>query len=172
MKDLITAVASLLLIMVFVLQFSAGQVLHHRMFSADMAVESFRDTVKTEGYISEYNKARLKMELSRILGCSAGDISVAGGTGSEAMSNSAVTEGGLIYYHIAYPLQNLISAAAFFGIEEDENRVWHKEEGWVVSRVEEPDNNGGDSDIDDNRDSVSDGLQQPGSEPETGEMGL
>ena len=44
MKDLITAVASLMLLLIFVLQFAGNQNLHTRMFRADMAIENFRDT--------------------------------------------------------------------------------------------------------------------------------
>lgn len=172
MKDLITAVASIMLLMVFLLQFSAGQVLHHRMFLADMSVETFRDMAKAEGCISSGNAVRLEEELGRILGCEEEEITVTGGTGPSGTGSTVVTEGGLIYYRITYPLANLVAAAEFLGISQEENRAWMEEEGWVVSRVEEPDNNGSDGDTDDSGDSVSDGLQQPGGQPEEGEVGL
>ena len=69
MKDLITAVASLLLLMIFVMQFAVNQGTQHRILQADMAVAVFRDTVKEQGYISRENSAALRGMLAEICGC-------------------------------------------------------------------------------------------------------
>jgi len=147
MKDLITAVASLALLLAFVLQFSAGQVLTNRMLQADLAVETFRDGVKEQGFVSGENAAALENALSRVLGCGREDVLVSG-------TESLVAEGGLVHYRIGYPLENIIAAGRFFGIAEEENRAWHEEEGWVVSKFEEPDYNSGDSPADDSGDDL------------------
>ncbi len=110
MKDLITAVASLMLLLIFVLQFAGNQNLHTRMFRADMAIENFRDTAGLQGYISD--EILVEAEDSR----------------------QPKPEGTLLHYRIGYPLKKLIAAAAMLGISAEENRVWMEEDGWVVSR--------------------------------------
>jgi len=147
MKDLITAAASLLLLLVFVIQFSAGHVMNSRLFQADGAVETFRERAGVEGCIGTENAGHLKEELSRVLDCSPEEIQVSG-------EDLPVPEGTLVYYRIGYPLQNIVAAGKFLGIQEEENRVWHEEEGWVVSRLEKHDYNGGDSPGDDGGDGL------------------
>lgn len=129
MKNLITAVASLMLLLIFVLQFAGNQNLHTRMFRADMAIENFRDTAGLQGYISNENRSLLSGNLAEICGCSPEEILVEGED-----SVHPLPEGTLLHYRIGYPLKNLIAAAAMLGISAEENRVWMEEEGWVVSR--------------------------------------
>lgn len=148
MKDLITSVASLLLLSIFILQFSGNQVLHNRMFRADMAVESFRDAARVQGYISQENTDLLVDALSKICGCSASEITV------DSWDDSGNSIGELIHYRIRYPLKNLVAAGGMLGIAEDENRAWFEEEGWVVSVYEEPDCDSGDSPADDDGDAL------------------
>lgn len=129
MKDLITAVASLMLLLIFVLQFAGNQNLHTRMFRADMAIENFRDTAGLQGYISDENRSLLSESLAGICGCSPEEILV-----EAEDSRQPKPEGTLLHYRIGYPLKNLIAAAAMLGISAEENRVWMEEDGWVVSR--------------------------------------
>ena len=139
MKDLITAVASILLLMIFVLQFAGNQVTHLRVFQSGLAVESFRDMLKAEGTASAVNKEHLQQELADICGCSPENISVMTREDGEGIS-----------YEISFPLQNLIVMGPVLGISSEENQVEIKEKGWVSSSYEEPDyNNGTDSSDDD-----------------------
>ena len=124
MKDLITTIASLLILMIFILQFSGNQVTHHRRFQADMAVESFRDTLKEQGYITEENQSGITAELARICGCGEDMITVEG-------SSNRKERGSLLHYRIRYPLQNLIVMGTFLGIEPEDNMVWAEQKGWV-----------------------------------------
>lgn len=136
MKDLITAVASLMLLLLFVLQFAGNQNLHTRMFRADLAIENFRNTASLQGYISDENRSLLSGSLAGICGCSPEEILVE--TESDLQPRP---EGTLLHYRIGYPLKDLVAAAAMLGISPEENRVWMEDEGWVVSRfyiAEEP----------------------------------
>lgn len=133
MKDLITAVASLMLLLIFVLQFAGSQNIHTRMFRADMAIESFRDTAGLQGYVSEENSSFLSGCLARICGCSSAEITVEtdGSTGPQP-------EGTLLHYRVVYPLKDLVAAPEMLGISPEQNQVWEEEEGWVVSRFYVP----------------------------------
>ena len=141
MKDLITAIASIFLLMIFVMQFAAAQGTHHQMLQADMAVASFRDSLKEEGGVSTGNRNALCRSLAEICRCSEDEILV------EEIVRTTVPErkGKLIYYRVGYPLKHLIAAATALGITEDENQVYYEQEGWVVSSYEEPYYNDGDS---------------------------
>ncbi|MGN1412693.1 MAG: hypothetical protein ACI4WY_00450 [Anaerovoracaceae bacterium] len=136
MKDLITAVASLMLLLIFVLQFAGNQNLHTRMFRADMAIENFRDVVGMQGYISDENRGLLSESLAGICGCSPEEILV-----EAEDSRQPKPEGTLVHYRVGYPLKDLVAAASMLGISPEENCVWMEDEGWVVSRLyisEEP----------------------------------
>ncbi len=131
MKDLITSIGTVFILSLFILQFSANQVTHSRLISADIAIENFRDRVKTEGYVSEDNSAKLVSQLSKICGCSEGDIEVRG-------SKSRQSKGEPIEYYIKFPIGNLIAAAKVLGISKEENGFFRVEENWVISRYEDP----------------------------------
>lgn len=129
MKNLITTTASLLLLMLFVLQFAGNQMVHNRLFRADMAIDAFRDMAKEQGYVSEENSTILERALIRICDCDPGMISISG-------TGAMVERGGLVYYQVRFPLRNLIAAGAALGIVPEENMAWFDDEGWVVSRYE------------------------------------
>lgn len=139
MKDLITTVASLLILMMFILQFSVNQATHTRIFQADMAVESFRDVLKEEGGLSPVNQSEIRNALSEICGCSSEDVIVECSQKAEA----PVPQGMLIKYRINFPLKNLIAMGGALQIPPEDNMVWSKQEGWVMSRYEEPDSDPG-----------------------------
>ena len=69
MKNLITAVGCTLLLMAVLLQFVQSQNTALRLAAVDNAVNSFRETVRQEGCVSEENEDDLKEELSGILDC-------------------------------------------------------------------------------------------------------
>ena len=132
MKDLITTIASFFLLTIFILQFAGNQVTHVRIFQSGLAVESFRETVKTDGAAAASNIQRLQQSLAEICGCTPEDVSVCVQNDSE-----------IIPYEVSFPLRNLIVMGSVLGIELEENTVWMTEKGWIVSTYEEPDNNTG-----------------------------
>lgn len=145
MKDMITTVASLLILMMFILQFSANQVTHTRIFQADMAVESFRDVLKEEGGLSPVNKREIRNTLSEICGCSSEEILVE----CSQEADAPVPQGMLIQYRIDFPLKNLIAMGGALQIPPEDNMALSKQEGWVMSRYEEPDSDPGNCPSDD-----------------------
>lgn len=129
MKDLITTVASLFLLMIFVLQFAGNQIVQNQLFRADMAIENFRDSAKEQGCVSSENRELLARTLSRICGCDMDQVQVSG-------TGDPVERGGLIYYQVEFPVENLVPAGKALGIASEENMAWFTDDGWVVSRFE------------------------------------
>ena len=150
MKDMITTVASLLILMIFVLQFSANQITHTRIFQADMAVESFRETLKAEGGMSSDSCRTIKETLSEICGCGQEDILVECSQETEMPA----FQGMMIRYRIRFPLKNLIAMGTVLQIAPEDNMIWSDQEGWVVSLYEKPDSDDGNSSSDEHGDAV------------------
>ena len=144
MKDLMTTVASLLILMIFVLQFSANQATHTRIFQADMAVESFRETLKTEGGMSSDSCRMIKEVLAKICGCGQEEILVECSQETERPA----FRGKLIRYRVRFPLKNLIAMGSVLQIAPEANMIWSDQEGWVVSLYEKPDSDDGTSSSD------------------------
>ena len=145
MKDLITAVASVLLLMIFVLQFAGNQVTHVRVFQSGLAVESFRDALREDGKATEASIGHLRQELARLCGCSPEEISV------EVQDSGGQQTGGReISYEVSFPLENLIVMGSALGIPPEENRAVLTEKGWVAGRNEESDHHDGADSSDDN----------------------
>ena len=153
MKDLITAVASLLLLMIFVMQFAVNQGTQHQILQADMAVSVFRDTAKEQGYISRENSAALRGMLAEICRCGEEEIIIERNVSREVPQK----RGTLLYYQIRYPVKSLIAMAASLGIRDEDNRIYMEQKGWVVSCYEEPDTDNGNCNPDGNESAVRGG---------------
>ena len=125
MKELIASIASLMLLMIFVLQFAANQNLLSRVALADAVIESFAgsDTPETD---------KLREEVARALGLAGSEVTV---------SESA--EG---IYTISSPLTGVIACGSLLGLDEKENTVIYKKT--IGAGNEDPDNNDGHPDID------------------------
>ena len=129
MKELITATASLMLLLIFVLQFAESQNVHTKMFQSEMAIESFREPGGEQGYFTEENKELLAETLSDICACGRDEIQIDAENVTEPQP-----EGTLLSYRIAYPLKDLVAAPFFLGIAEEENQVLQEQKGWIISR--------------------------------------
>ncbi len=132
MKDLITTIASIFMLTIFILQFAGNQMTHVRVFRSGLAVESFRDAVKSDGDADAADVQHLRQSLAEICGCS-----------TEEIAAEAKKSGQLVHYEVSFPLQNLIVMGSALGIAPEENTVRMKEKGWIVSTYEESDYNPG-----------------------------
>lgn len=146
MKDFITTIASIFILMLFVMQFAAEMGNSNRILQADMAVDSFRKMLKTEGYLSKENEEKTKATLAEICDCNARDVYI-----DRKQEKVPAMAGTLIDYEIRCPINSVIAAAGSLGIDEDDNHIYFKQRGWVVSCYEEHDNNAGNSEPDDDR---------------------
>ena len=109
MKDLITTMAALTILMVFVMQFAANQVLGSRILASDKVVQNYHNLLLEEkGKAQEY-KDSLKHDIALCLGCESSEVKVTE-TGQETVKVS-----------IEAPLRQVIACGELLGITPEEN---------------------------------------------------
>lgn len=152
MKDLITGLASILLLMVFLLQFVVSQTVYTRIMGTEHATKQFRIDMEESGEreIEESYVRKLKEDVALAAGCDAAEVSV------------QMTENK---YEISVPIRNIIGAAELLGISPEENQLVHHTKGIVYIKEkqeetedEKHDNNDGASDSFQHAPEISDGA--------------
>lgn len=126
MKDLITTVGSVMILMVFVMQFCSNQIIASKILALDSLIDSFGGDFETEKSIEDF-----KSKSAECVGCEKNEISVVKKNGK---------------YTVTAPIKNVIACSKFLGISEEENISTYTRE---VFRDEKSDNNLGDSNSND-----------------------
>ena len=108
MKDLITTIAAISILMVFVLQFSANQIIITRVLAADQISDSFGRIIKEQGYVENSQRDEFALKLAGIFGCEKGEVIIADDEKS---------------YNIRAPIKNVIACGKFLGISDEENKA-------------------------------------------------
>ena len=126
MKNLITAVGCTLLLMAVLLQFVQSQNTALRLAAVDNAVNSFRETVRQEGCVSEENEDELKEELSGILDCEPADILVDG-------DRIPKERGSFVMYEISVTVSGLVADIGFWGMDEEDSEFEYRLKRYAAS---------------------------------------
>lgn len=126
MKNLITAVGCTLLLMAVLLQFAQSQNTALRLAAVDNAVNSFRETVRQEGCVSDENEDDLKEELSEILDCEPADILVDG-------DRIPKERGSFVMYEISVTVSGLVADIGFWGMDEEDSRFEYRVKRYAAS---------------------------------------
>ncbi len=129
MKDFITSIASIMLLMIFVLQFATNQAVYTKLVETESCVSLFRDAAEERGEIASADINTLKQKAAYFLDCSPEEIGV----------NTNALESGNAGYDISVPLKNVIGAAKFLGISRAENEARYHFRGVILTREEEED---------------------------------
>jgi hypothetical protein len=132
MKDLVVSCACIALIMALFLQFVANQVIYGRVLAAENAADSFRETVREEGYVSGKTEDELKTEMARATGCAKDRVRLE----IRDRKDSPAERGERIYYKITVPLGKILAAPAFWGLSKSENTAVYVIDRFVVSEYE------------------------------------
>lgn len=104
MKDLITSIASVMILMVFVMQFCSNQVLASKILMLDGLIDNII-MVDDEGYDeTAFEKAKIK--IGENFGCKSDEVFV------DEQTDKLV---------VKVPIKNVIACGKFLGIEETEN---------------------------------------------------
>ena len=111
MKDLITTIGSLIILMMFLMQFTANQTTYTRIMGAE-------HSIKEEEII------KLKEKLSRILCCPTSEISV----------KVAEDSGD---YSVTMPVYGIIGPARIMGLSDNENMKSHTSCGVIILKEQE-----------------------------------
>jgi hypothetical protein len=115
MKDLITTIASISILMVFVLQFATNQVLASKILAVDSAVDSYKVSIKDND--NEEARQLLIDRISAILNCSKEEVSLRNLDGR---------------YEVTAPIRKVIACGNFLGISDEENKAKYSRYGEVL----------------------------------------
>ena len=122
MKDLITRIGSMLILMMFLTQFAASQTTYTRIMGAEHEIKEFRLLSGEQGSIRNENILQLKQNLSQVLECNASEISV------------NITDGD---YVVTMPVYGVIGPWKLLGISQKENVKEHVSKGVIVFETQE-----------------------------------
>ena len=155
MKDLITCVASVMLLMVFLQQFVLNQTTYARLAGAENAAKEFRLELEDSGDrdvdAGDVRVRKLKESIAACVGCEPSEVSFSinkisesenyevgsddAGESSEDSSSGSSDDGGSSMetqvasttygYEISVPVRNIIGSADFLGITDEENQITH-----------------------------------------------
>lgn len=114
MKDLITTIAAISILMVFVLQFSANQILITRVLAADQISDSYETMRNKEDTDVSCNEIIAK--LAGVFDCRTDEVTI-------------VDDGKS--YHIKAPIKNIIACGKILGITDEENKAYYHFKGEV-----------------------------------------
>ncbi|MCF0150463.1 MAG: hypothetical protein HUJ80_03540 [Firmicutes bacterium] len=126
MKNLVTAIACVIVLSVFLVQITSYQTAHSRILYAETAVNAAAEEAKQDGCFTDENIARLQNKLAARLKCEPGEIVV-------TAPGIPVMRGSLIDYTVEYPLKHVIGAAKLLGIEDEANSLRNTIRGTVAS---------------------------------------
>lgn len=114
MKDLVTAIGSLFILMVFVMQFSANQSLAAKAVLSDAECRKEVSYLDAKGGSTEEYADGIKMRMAAIWQCDKDDIKV---------SISRDMDEGKPSYAVSVPVRGFIACGELLGIPDDEN-IW------------------------------------------------
>lgn len=112
MKDLITTMAAIMILMVFVMQFANNQIILSKITAADNVSENFQ---KNSDTFSVEDKETLKRKISESLCCRVTDVKL--NESEEKISLEA-------------PIGKAIVCGDFLGISEEDNRAVYRNCLW------------------------------------------
>lgn len=110
LKDLITSIGSITILMIFILQFASNQTLVSKFAFSDVIVEKYADGLAAEN--SEEAQRELKRNLTSVLGCSNAEVNLE--TGADGT------------YTVSAPVRDVIACGKLLGISDEDNKVIYK----------------------------------------------
>lgn len=110
LKDLITSIGSITILMIFILQFASNQALVSKFAFSDVIVEKYADGLAAEN--SEEAQRELKRNLTSVLGCSNAEVRLE--TGADGT------------YTVSAPVRDVIACGKLLGISDEDNKVIYK----------------------------------------------
>lgn len=112
MKNIITIIACVLILAVFMVQIVANEVTHTKILQAETLINTSIQVAKQDGCFTTENMNNLKAALADKLGCEPTEIEIDLGQ----TTIHPVVRGNLVEYSITYPVKGVVGAAGFLGI--------------------------------------------------------
>lgn len=138
MKDFIVMLASILLLITFVLQYSAQQVNDYRIGKFQLHVNVAKEKAKIAGRFTEEIINELKTNIMYTFKDVEEDEIIVDVTTTPKYRTVDFDERELIHYKIGVPIKKVIAGASFFGIPDDENKAYYILEGVTTSELIAP----------------------------------
>lgn len=129
MKEFISGLATLILLSVFLVQFTANQITHNKLLFVQEDITASMQEVKQEGCLTTEIKDRLTDNLKDDL--RQDDASGIVIEASHTDINNRAYRGTLIEYTVKVPVKNIVGAATFLGITNNETTKTYS--GYVSS---------------------------------------
>ena len=129
MKEFLSGLATLLLLSIFLVQFTTNQVVHDKLLFVQKDITTSLQEIKQEGCLTPEIKTQLTEQLKEDLHQTNDSGSVI--TASHEDASNRAYRGTLIEYTITVPIKNIVGAASFLGIENNETTKTYN--GYVSS---------------------------------------
>lgn len=126
MKNLITSVASIMLLLSLLIQFSYNQLFFNRIMFVERQADVLKSVVKENGYLQGEDIKKVQNRISNILDCDKKDIEIHG-------NKIPANKGEIIDYSIEVPVNEFV--ISFFQVgNRDKDRIKkYKCERFVMS---------------------------------------
>lgn len=132
MKNAITLVVCVLILLTLMLQYNQDQINILSRYNVEKYVNTALIGIRHDGYISENRKTEMQEAIAKILGVEPEEIIVEG-TATIKYRQNIYSETQMIHYKITAPVKRIILSAKFYGIPEEDNKGTIRIEGYVMS---------------------------------------
>lgn len=126
MKDLITTIASILVLMMFLLQFTANQRTFTEIAGVENAIKIFRIAAESKGKIGDEDVSSMHAAAAKAARCDLSEV--------ETILNPDKNEGSEhTSYQVRVPIRGIIGAAHMLGgLTKEENTLWYTSSGIIA----------------------------------------
>ena len=133
MKNLITTAASVIVLMMFLLQFTANQLIYKKIIGTEFSIKNFIAVSEQDGCLSSKNIRKLKENISDAAGCGIGEV----------LFLQEEKRDGICSFEVKLPLYGIIGPEKMFGKYGVENsRVYRSVGVAVFEKRDEAGNDG------------------------------
>ncbi len=129
MKNLITLIGCVLILLAMFLQIAQNQITYNRLANVDSGVTAFKDKLALEGCITKDNANWLKNYIATKADCNYEDVIISG-------TDSPLPKGDLVHYVVEVKLSKLLAAKEFWGFDKSDDTRIYKIDRYVVSQKE------------------------------------
>lgn len=138
MKQLIVALAVVILFLTFPLQYSQENINHYRRTQIDKYVKVAKEKAKANGYFTDENISELKTNILSVCNdLSESDITIDVDKIPKYRTNE-FDDRELISYKIGVPVNKIVAANKFYGISDSDNKYVYYSDGKITSELIKP----------------------------------
>lgn len=124
MKDFITGIVIITILLIFPVQYVLDQINDTRIKNLELVVNNSKEIAKQDGYFTPSNIANLKSQIADTFDINESEITISATTTPKFRRNE-YDEREQIKYKISVPIKKIIVAASFFKIDENNNKGYY-----------------------------------------------